>query len=242
MHGDFLAERGVLVLQNRARAALVSTANTKERRTGASADIAKHAGCQDDQREGNAEEENGDEGGGRNADHHSVLECSAANAEDSLDDHREYGGLQAEEEAFDDGDIAEGGVDVAEAEDRQETRQNKEKSGNEAAGGPVQEPADVDGELLRLGSGQQHAVVQRMQEAMLADPALLIDKDAMHHRDLSGRATEAEGRNACPNPDGFAKRDAVALPLPRHFGRGLVSNIGHLRGPSWARASCASRW
>jgi hypothetical protein len=34
----------------------------------------------------------------------------------------------------------------------------------------------------------------------------------------------------------------VALPLPRHFGRGLVSDIGHLRRPSWARASCASRW
>jgi hypothetical protein len=36
---------------------------------------------------------------------------------------------------------------------------------HDAAPGAVHQPADVGGELLRLRAGQQHAVVQRMQEA-----------------------------------------------------------------------------
>lgn len=122
MRGYFFAERRVLVLQDRARTSLVSAADAKERRAEAGADIAKYTGCKDDQREGDTEKEDGDEGGRRDADHHPVLECPAANTEDRLDDHREHGGLEAEEETFDDGDIAEGGVDVAEAENREEPR------------------------------------------------------------------------------------------------------------------------
>ena len=56
----------------------------------------------------------------------------------------------------------------------------------------MHEPADIGGELLRLGAGQQHAVVQRVQEPVLADPALLLDEDAVHDRDLAGRSAEAE--------------------------------------------------
>ena len=68
----------------------------------------------------------------------------------------------------------------------------------------VHEPADVGGELLRLGAGQEHAVVQGMQEAVLADPALLLDDDAVHDRDLAGGAAEAEQRDAQPDPEGLA--------------------------------------
>ena len=41
------------------------------------------------------------------------------------------------------------------------------------APGAVHQPADVGRELLRLRAGQHHAVVQRVQEAPLADPAPL---------------------------------------------------------------------
>ena len=67
----------------------------------------------------------------------------------------------------------------------------KSSAGDEPAARAVHQPADVGGELLRLGPGQQHAVVERMEEALFADPALLLDQDAVHDRDLSGGAAEA---------------------------------------------------
>jgi len=48
-----------------------------------------------------------------------------------------------------------------------------------------------------------------MQEAVLTDPALLLDQDAVHDRDLPGRATEAERGHPQPDPKSFRKRDTV---------------------------------
>ena len=50
-----------------------------------------------------------------------------------------------------------------------------------------------------------------MQEPALADPFLLVDDDAVHDRDLSGRAAKAERGHAQPHPERFAERDAVAM-------------------------------
>jgi hypothetical protein len=46
-------------------------------------------------------------------------------------------------------------------------------------------------ELLRLGARQEHAIVERVEETLFPDPLLLVDQDAMHHRNLSRRAAEA---------------------------------------------------
>ena len=73
----------------------------------------------------------------------------------------------------------------------------------------MQQPADVHRELLRFRSRQQHAVVQRMQEPALADPALLLDQNAVHHRDLPGRPAEAERGDLRPDPYGLTERDVV---------------------------------
>ena len=44
----------------------------------------------------------------------------------------------------------------------------------------MQQPADVGGQLLGLGAGQQHAVIHGVQEPALADPPLLIDQHPLH--------------------------------------------------------------
>ena len=77
----------------------------------------------------------------------------------------------------------------------------------------MHQPADIDGELLRLGAGQQGAVVQRLQEALLADPLLLLDDDAMHHRDLAGRAAEGERGDARPDLHRLAEGNAMVCHL-----------------------------
>jgi len=87
----------------------------------------------------------------------------------------------------------------------------------------VHQPADIDGKLLRLGAGQQGAVVERLQEAVLADPPLLLDDDAMHHRDLAGRAAEGERRDTGPHFHGFAEGNAMVFRLLAHLAGRLLA-------------------
>jgi hypothetical protein len=65
-----------------------------------------------------------------------------------------------------------------------------------------------------------------MQEAGLADPALLVDHDAVHHGDLPGRAAEAECRNPGPDREPVAERDDGTA---ERLDRG-----GHETGAGWA--------
>src|SRR5205809_814214 len=62
-----------------------------------------------------------------------------------------------------------------------------------AAAAMAHSGADVSArEPMRFGAGENHAVVERVQEASLGDPALLLDELAMHDCDLPGRTAEAD--------------------------------------------------
>jgi hypothetical protein len=54
-----------------------------------------------------------------------------------------------------------------------------------------------------------------VQESLLADPAFLLDEDAVHHRDLPGRPAEAQQRNPRPDPNGLGQGDSMAGRLGR---------------------------
>ena len=89
------------------------------------------------------------------------------------------------------------------------TRDHEQDTGEQPAGRPVHQPADIDGELLRLRPRQQHAVVERMQEPGFRDPAAFLDQDAMHHRDLPRRSAEAQQRDPRPYADRLAEADTM---------------------------------
>ena len=173
------------------------------------AEIADHAGRDDDDREGHVEKEDRDKGDGGQRDHQPVAQRALADADHGMDDDGEHRGLQPEEHRLDEADIAIGRVDVAQPHDGDDAGQDEQAAGHDAAGGPVQQPADIGRKLLRLRPRQQHAVVQRMQEPALGDPVLFLDQDAVHHRDLPGRAAEAEHGDPQPDPEGFTETDAV---------------------------------
>jgi hypothetical protein len=67
---------------------------------------------------------------------------------------------------------------------------------DQPAFGAMQEPADIDCELLCFRAWKQHAEVERMEETLLPDPLFFVDQDAVHHRDLPGRAAKAQRRDA----------------------------------------------
>jgi hypothetical protein len=69
----------------------------------------------------------------------------------------------------------------------------------------MHQPADVGGKLLRLGAGEQHAVVERVQEPLLADPAPPVDQLAVHDGDLSGRPAKTDESQLEPKAQGLPK-------------------------------------
>jgi hypothetical protein len=48
----------------------------------------------------------------------------------------------------------------------------------------VQQPTDVNRKLLRFGPGEQHAVIERMQESLFTDPPAPVNQFAVHDRNL----------------------------------------------------------
>ena len=118
---------------------------------------------------------------------------------------RQHRGLQAEEQRLDEADIAERGIDAAQRHDGDDAGQDEQAAGHDAAGGPVHQPADIGGELLRLRSGQQHAVVQRVQEPALAKSSAsprpgcgASPRSARPGRRSSAAAIRSQTRKASP--------------------------------------------
>lgn len=71
----------------------------------------------------------------------------------------------------------------------------------------MQQPADVGRQLLGLGPGQHHAVIERMQKTVFIDPAFFFHQNAVHQRNLSGRAAKTKQAYAPPDGEGFTKGD-----------------------------------
>jgi hypothetical protein len=70
----------------------------------------------------------------------------------------------------------------------------------------VQPPPDIDGELLRLWSRQDHAMTQCVEEAGIADPALLLNQVVVHDGDVGRRAAEADPSQLEPEPQRLLER------------------------------------
>ena len=187
----------------------VAAARLERRPAELAAREADDAGADDDDGERHVVEEDGDEGRDRDRAHDVVAQGALADAQHRLDHDHQHGGLQPEEQALHQRHLAQQHVDPGKRHDGEQPRQDEQCAGHQAAPGLVHQPADVDGELLRLGAGQQGAVVQRLQETLLADPLLLLDDDAMHHGDLAGRSAEGECRDTGPHFHGFGEGDAV---------------------------------
>ena len=115
---------------------------------------------------------------------------------------------------------------------------------DQAAARPVQQPADVRRELLRFRAGQQHAVVERVQEARSRRSiGASLDELAVHHRDLARRSAEARAGRCAPSQGagglrGEARGCAWTLGVVVHLrgsrlvGRPVVGLVGGVAGPA----------
>ena len=163
------------------------------------------AGTQDDPGEGNVQKEDPDERGGGDHGQTEWTKGPTPDSEQSHDHERDHGGLQAREDSRNPEKIPVGCIDHGKTPQNQNRGDHEERAGHDPAQCPVQEPADVDRELLRLRSGQEHAVAQGMEKALLRDPFLPVHEVALHDRDLAGRPAEADKSE--PNPVGKRLRE-----------------------------------
>ena len=89
-------------------------------------------------------------------------------------------------------DIAVGRINETECPKHKHRGKDKEGAGGDATPGSVQKPADVDRELRRFRAGQEHAKIQSVEKARLADPFFSLDQLCLHDRDLSGWSAETD--------------------------------------------------
>ena len=151
----------------------------------------------------------GDEAGDREYHVQRAGERSPADLEQRLQHERDDGGLEAHQHASHRGQLAMRGVDPGQHEQQHDRRQHEGQPGDQAATHTVQLPADVDGELHRLGTGQQHAEVERPRELRLVHPAAALDQLAMHDCDLPGGAAEGDQPELDPEPCGVREGRAT---------------------------------
>ena len=215
MVGHLLAEHRFDVVDPGAAGGPMAAAARERRMAGSAAGEADQGRGQHDQRKRHGEEEDGDEGGGGEPDLDGMGQRARADPPHRVEDDRQHRRLEAEEQSVDRADIAVEEIEPAQAHDRDDAGQHEQDAGDEPAADAVHQPADIGGELLRLGAGQQHAEVERVQEAALADPAPLLDQHLVHQRDLAGRPAEAQQGDPRPDPHRLAEGDRAAGHAPR---------------------------
>jgi hypothetical protein len=176
---------------------------------GAGGEEAAGTGGQDDGGERHRQQEDAREGQGRHHHQHPVLQGALADAQHRLDHHRQHRRLQPEQQPLDHGHLVETGVEAGQPHHHHEAGQHEQCAGHHAAQRAVKQPADINGELLRLGAGQQHAIVECVEEPRLADPAFFIHQDAVHGGDLPGRAAETQQADPEPYAQGFGQGGMV---------------------------------
>ena len=69
----------------------------------------------------------------------------------------------------------------------------------------MEKPANIDGELLGFGTGQEHAVVERVKKARLTDPAPPFHQLRLHDRDLPRWPAERNESKLEPEAERFAE-------------------------------------
>ncbi|MNF66516.1 hypothetical protein D3C84_483100 [compost metagenome] len=141
--------------------------------------------------------------------------------------------LDPVKQSGDHGHVTKGDVHPGQGNQDEQRRQHKQHTSDHAAPGPVHQPADVGRQLLSLGPGQQHAVVEGVQKASLGDPAPAFDQFLMHDRNLPGRPAETDETKLEPEQEGFAQADGPGL------GHSLLGDRGG-RGAQ-ARVPCAGK-
>ena len=183
----------------------------------------------DHERERSLEDRQGKERGHRQRYQCGMPQGSATHAHHGLrDDDQDRGGDRGEH-GGDDGRVARAHVEGRQAEQSQHPRQHEQDSSDQPTAHTVQQPSDVDRQLLGLWPREQRAERQRVEESLLPDPPLLVDQGVLHHRDLPSRAAEGLQGDREPGTGRLPQRDQPSA----RPARGRAASPGDVTGTSF---------
>ena len=183
--------------------------------------ISDQGGERDDRRERNACHDQA-ERQDRHEERSRRVDDATAHPEHSRGDERDHGGPEPAHDTGDGCDLTELDVDRAHGAEQDEGRQDEQAARGDRTSDAMHRVADVGRELLRLGPGERHAEVERVQEAPLRDPAPTLDELVVHDRDLPRRPAEADHPELQPEPERLPfARSRPRLSRCRH-GRSLM--------------------
>ena len=188
----------------RANLCRMCTPDRKCRGRDPSSDITHQRRAEDDHRKGNGERKNRDKSERRDDPQRGMLQRARSDAPRRLQHDRNDCGLDAVEHAAYRRHVAIRHVQPGQADEQHERRQDEQAARNDPTPRPVQQPADVRRQLLRFRTRKDHAEIECVQEALLGNPALLVDQFAMHQRDLPGGTAEADATQPQPVSKRFA--------------------------------------
>ena len=93
-----------------------------------------------------------------------IMERPLSDADHRLDNDCKNRCLQPEKKRRHQRRLPPQGVDVAQAHDADDAGKDEKPPAISPPSRPVHQPADISRKLLRLGAGQQHAVIERMEK------------------------------------------------------------------------------
>ena len=176
----------------------MAAARAKDLWLPAAAGRAEQGRSRHDHRERQLQQRNGTERGGRQQPQPAIGQRARANTMGGLQHNRRDRWLETVEHGRHRRHSAKADIDPRQADQQQQRWQHEQHASSDTAGSPMQQPANIDRELLRFGAGQQHAVVQGMQKAPFRDPAPALDQLLMHDRNLSGWSTATDEPESQP--------------------------------------------
>jgi len=196
--GSFAVQGAIRDQRCRAKVGIIVNPGGEQVGSRAASQVAGEPSHGDHDRERDVEHEQRSERSNGDADQEPVLERAPSDPPQRLRNDREHRGAEPGEDRRDCCGRPPFRVDRRQDHQRHVAGKHEQDPRDEAAGSAVQQPAEVDRELLRFWTGQQGAIRQRVQEPLLADPASFVDEFAMHDRDLPGGP--AKGAQGDPEP------------------------------------------
>src|SRR5262249_2571630 len=169
------------IINNSRRLALLSFSSIRDDLWPESCDGQPRNSCrQHYQREWYVQKVDADESRRRDQIMHAALQRPATDSRHGFNDD----GFESSQHAGNRSDFAPSCINIRKREQDEDRRDNEERSGDDAAAHTMEQPTDVDRQLLRFRPRQQHAVVERVQKTLFTHPAPSLDQLAMHDPNL----------------------------------------------------------
>ena len=180
-------------------------------------------GCRpDQQRIGQPQPDQAEEGGHSDRQQRRLMQGAPAQPPGGLQHDRQHRRFQGPEQRHQQRQLTPEGIEAGQPQQQQHRGQQEQPAGDQATGNAMHQPAQIGGQLGGLRPRQQHAVVEGMQKATLGEPLAPLHQLAVQQSDLPRRPTEAHQPQLQPEAGGVGQgRGDIGHGGSGHGGRRL---------------------